>query len=689
LAVVVVIIAIGAMLLSSCDWAQFRYGPDGTGFNPLESTLSTSNVSGLQRRWSEWSAGFPLESSPVVANGVVYASTSNGRLDAFDASTGTARWSYAKDSPNGGSPAVANGVVYDLSEATLYAIDATTGTKLWSTPGLGVPSTSWLVVANGVVYAASEQGSLAVNATTGAPLWKNDSVGADAAPAVANGVVYTTSGSQTVFGPALLSALDATTGKLLWTAPTSYQCNTSSPAVANGVVYVTGSDSSFKGMLFAFNATTGAELWSAASAQCGSVPAVANGVVYVGSDEQGRVAAFNATTGAKLWSAAGGGGVAVVANGVVYVGGQSIAAFNTVSGTQLWQYGGCCGPFWPVVADGVVYATDTGFGSVFTIGLPVTGSALTVSPTFPDDFGTWLDGTTFGPMTFTVTNFGASATSALTDTLSGADPTQFQVTSDACAGTVLAGGASCTLGVSFAPTLPGVRTATLVVRAATGGTVGADLSGTGNPLTIAPAFKNYGTRVDGTTSPPTTFTVTNRSATTVRPTIVLPSAPFTATSDTCTGATLAAGATCSITVVFTPSRTNPQDTQSSATISASATPGVSTTANLSGTGTPLAIAPTTKDYGTVPVGSSAPATFTITNVSTSPLPVGLSPSSVTGNGFSINSDGCNGTALAAGASCTVGVTFTPSVTGTRYQGQLTVQDFGSIEATATLVGTGG
>jgi outer membrane protein assembly factor BamB len=57
---------------------------------------------------------------------------------------------------------------------------------------------------------------------------------------------------------------------------------TSSPAVANGVVYVGSDDGDF----YAFDAKTGAALWSAATGGAvESSPAVANGVVYVGSDD--------------------------------------------------------------------------------------------------------------------------------------------------------------------------------------------------------------------------------------------------------------------------------------------------------------------------------------------------------------------------------------------------------------------
>ncbi|MGC1297594.1 MAG: PQQ-binding-like beta-propeller repeat protein, partial [Alloacidobacterium sp.] len=83
----------------------------------------------------------------------------------------------------------------------------------------------------------------------------------------------------------------------------------SSPAVANGAVYVGSQD----GNVYALNASTGAKLWSFATAtgnQVSSSPAVANGVVYFGSDDpqywsigiDSSVYALNASTGAKLWS---------------------------------------------------------------------------------------------------------------------------------------------------------------------------------------------------------------------------------------------------------------------------------------------------------------------------------------------------------------------------------------------------
>ena len=72
------------------------------------------------------------------------------------------------------------------------------------------------------------------------------------------------------------------------------------PVVANGVVYRGEVD----GVLSAFNAQTGAKLWSIAlRGDLYPPPAVANGVVYIGSSSR-IVYALNAQTGTKLWSIA-------------------------------------------------------------------------------------------------------------------------------------------------------------------------------------------------------------------------------------------------------------------------------------------------------------------------------------------------------------------------------------------------
>ena len=73
-------------------WSEF-HRPNMHRFNPYEKTLNRSNVGGLSLLWS-YRTGYSVESSPAVANGVVYVG-SGRNLYALNASTGAKLWSYA------------------------------------------------------------------------------------------------------------------------------------------------------------------------------------------------------------------------------------------------------------------------------------------------------------------------------------------------------------------------------------------------------------------------------------------------------------------------------------------------------------------------------------------------------------------------------------------------------------------
>jgi outer membrane protein assembly factor BamB len=84
----------------------------------------------------------------------------------------------------------------------VLALNAKTGSKLWSYPTGGYVDSS-TAVANGVVYVGSDDGNMyALNASTGALLWSYDTGGqVGSSPAVANGVVYVSAdGSGYAFG---------------------------------------------------------------------------------------------------------------------------------------------------------------------------------------------------------------------------------------------------------------------------------------------------------------------------------------------------------------------------------------------------------------------------------------------------------------------------------------------------------
>ncbi len=323
--------------------------------------------------------------APAVADGVVYVSTFGGALYAFDASGGAGcvvtfglkscppLWIADMDSHFESSPVVANGVVYvGSNNNNLYAFDAAgvtgcTGTSprlckpLWSAPtGLWVESSP--AVADGVVYVGSFDNKLyafdALGTTncsgtpkTCLPLWTAPT-GASifSSPAVADGVVYVGSDDKKLYafdaaGVSNCSGMPTTCAPL-WTA-TMGDYVESSPAVANGVVYVGSDDHN----LYAFDAkgntncagtpTTCSPLWTAVTG--GSVfssPAVAHGIVYVGSYD-GHLYAFDGAGVAKcsgspqrqcspIWSAPMKDGVAAspaIGHGWIYAGSVGLSAF--------------------------------------------------------------------------------------------------------------------------------------------------------------------------------------------------------------------------------------------------------------------------------------------------------------------------------------------------------------------------
>jgi uncharacterized repeat protein (TIGR01451 family) len=132
-----------------------------------------------------------------VANGVVYVGGFSGNFYALNARTGTLLWTFNAGSQPGTSPAVANGVVYfNSSDLNLYALNASTGAKLWSySTGTDTPAVNNSpAVANGLVYLGLNGLSL-LHANTGALLWTTGFTGGpfgspSSSPTVVDGVVY-------------------------------------------------------------------------------------------------------------------------------------------------------------------------------------------------------------------------------------------------------------------------------------------------------------------------------------------------------------------------------------------------------------------------------------------------------------------------------------------------------------------
>src|SRR5215471_1523390 len=80
---------------SPADWTQFLRD-NMQRWNPYETALGVGNVGDLQLKWKDRIGQDPglIGSSPAVANGVVYIGSGDHNIYALNASTGAKLWSF-------------------------------------------------------------------------------------------------------------------------------------------------------------------------------------------------------------------------------------------------------------------------------------------------------------------------------------------------------------------------------------------------------------------------------------------------------------------------------------------------------------------------------------------------------------------------------------------------------------------
>jgi len=325
------------------QWPQFRYGPARVGYNPDETTLTTSNVGTAVLGWNVPlpSAARYLLASPVMSGSTLYFAAS--KLIAVNTSNGHVRWQV---SPGGSpqteaTPAIDGTdifVAWSVSKTSgvVQSRSATTGSLNWSRT---VPSTDFttgpdtLGVRNGLVYftditSVTHWTLYALVESTGATAWSDSFTGgAPFTPPALNASVLVVGLST-----GAVDAVNPTTGAHLWSATT--------PALVDGIAI--GGTTAYvvePCYVVALSTATGANIFTTKPPGCSATgyfgPAYAYEEVYVGSND-GHLYAINAVTGAITWTATtGSGSDPSVANGVVYRCFDTLQAFNASTGTTL------------------------------------------------------------------------------------------------------------------------------------------------------------------------------------------------------------------------------------------------------------------------------------------------------------------------------------------------------------------
>jgi len=251
---------------------------------------------------------------------------------ALDVRSGAKKWTYHTGQPEmvqGAYQAVrdvtvAGGAVYFIDEAdsSMYALSATDGSLLWKVGGVATGQ-GYITVMSGVVIASSSAVQ-AINTTT---------------------------------------AVDPHTGKTLWTQP----MGASDLLSGEGVVYETrtlpGSDAEpvTNGTLKALNPTTGAILWRLSGHAYSGLVLVGT-TLYANADD--ALHAFNAQTGAEIWTfslpKSSAAAVSMWHDGTTLflTNGTTLVAIDGATHTVRWQIPSTTSPG-GVVASGVYCGPDS------------------------------------------------------------------------------------------------------------------------------------------------------------------------------------------------------------------------------------------------------------------------------------------------------------------------------------------
>ena len=403
-------IGVSAASASAGDWPQLGFGPAHNGYQPSETVLSASSVGHLRWSWHR-PVGFVYGSPSVVGN-VVYVEASRdlpgwtNSLVALDRLTGRTLWSRQfgqGQEPVYTTPVVANGLVYatvdglGASPGRLWAFDAVTGALHWSS-AVRLPGQSTLdqlvsspTYADGMVLVSANamntslsMVSTAFDATTGAVRWQTLVPYADGnvpgTPAVAQGrVVFATGGAGG------LVAIDEATGHTLYN---KFVCNPSefkpTLVVASGVILYPCNG----GGLRAIDLATGTPRWKTFTGSTNMAvfrPVVHHGVVYTTTQPSfgtppTRLAAVRLKDGSRIWSTimpkpglrpTTFSPAFAMANGLLYgtldttITGSGLVVYRAATGRllRIRGLGASSGTVWsnPVVSNGQVFVgSDTG-----------------------------------------------------------------------------------------------------------------------------------------------------------------------------------------------------------------------------------------------------------------------------------------------------------------------------------------
>lgn len=192
----------------------------------------------------------------VAANGMVYFTTSAGKLYALDLETGALQWQISIGATYPGAPTVDGQDLYVVNAGNLYVVDALNGSIKLTIPLPNAAgdyyTSSKPAVYQGTVFINFQQYLYALNPDTGQIKWTYQESTAISRPTISSGIIYITGGNR-------ITALYVDTGSIKWQilAWGDYASSNAylwAPTIADDTLFV--------GAIEAYDADTGNLKWS-------------------------------------------------------------------------------------------------------------------------------------------------------------------------------------------------------------------------------------------------------------------------------------------------------------------------------------------------------------------------------------------------------------------------------------------
>jgi alcohol dehydrogenase (cytochrome c) len=184
------------------NWLMIRRTYNGWGYSPLDD-ITPANAPRLKLVWSAPTGEVGAHQAPPLVNdGVMFVSTPNNQVAAYDAKTGSLLWRYKRQRPqaafvahpsNRGLALFNDKIYYAAGEAVVVALDAKTGREVWAKEVFNNKINYYItlapLVADGKIIVGASGGEFgvrgyiaALDPETGSELWRTYTVPAPGEP---------------------------------------------------------------------------------------------------------------------------------------------------------------------------------------------------------------------------------------------------------------------------------------------------------------------------------------------------------------------------------------------------------------------------------------------------------------------------------------------------------------------------